>query len=130
MLPCAACREPEGLPDPHRDGRAMRASETDQMKAHGKMLVKNFKAAFKEEFGVGVNVHNGFSTGSYADDGATLASIRSDKAGSASGDLELHGNMSVGTAENAIKDALGFKVQILDKAGKNADNAARLSSLR
>ena len=31
---------------------------------------------------------------------------------------------------DAIKDALGFKVQILDKAGKNADNAARLSSLR
>lgn len=100
------------------------------MKAHGKMLVKNFKAAFKEEFGVGINVHNGFSTGSYADDGATLSSIRSDKAGKADGELDLHGNMSVGTAEDRIKDALGFKVQILDKTGKNADNAARLSSLR
>lgn len=100
------------------------------MKAHGKMLVKNFKASFKEEFGVSINVHNGFSTGSYADDGATLASIRSEKAETATGDLELHGNMSVGTAEGAIKDALGFKVQILDKSGKNADNSARLSSLR
>ena len=100
------------------------------MKAHGKMLVKNFKKAFHDEFGVGVNVHNGFSTGSYADEGATLAAIRSDKAKGADGDLELHGNMSVGTAENAIKDALGFKVQILDKTGKNADNGARLSSLR
>jgi hypothetical protein len=100
------------------------------MKAHGKMLVKNFKAAFKEEFGVGINVHNGFSTGSYADDGATLSSIRSDKAGKADGELDLHGNMSVGTAEDRIKDALGFKVQILDKTGKNADNSARLSSLR
>ena len=100
------------------------------MKAHGKMLVKNFKAAFKEEFGVGINVHNGFSTGSYADDGATLASIRSDKAKDTNGELDLHGNMSVGTAEDAIKDALGFKVQILDKSGKNADNSARLHSLR
>jgi tryptophanase len=100
------------------------------MKIHGKMLVKNFKKAFSDEFGVGINVHNGFSTGSYAEDGATLSSIRSDKAGDASGELDLHGNMSVATAENAIKDALGFKVQILDKAGKNADNAARLSSLR
>ena len=100
------------------------------MEIHGKMLVKNFKAAFKEEFGVGINVHNGFSTGSYAEDGATLASIRSDKAGNANGELDLHGNMSVGTAENAIKDSLGFKVQILDKSGKNADNGARLHSLR
>jgi tryptophanase len=100
------------------------------MKIHGKMLVKNFKKAFADEFGVGINVHNGFSTGSYADDGATLASIRSDKAGDASGELDLHGNMSVGTAENSIKDSLGFKVQILDKSGKNADNAARLSALR
>jgi len=100
------------------------------MKVHGKMLVRNFKTAFKEEFGVAVNVHNGFSNGSYADDGATLASIRSVQIDGASGDLELHGNMSVGTAEHAIKDALGFKVQILDRTGKNADNATRLGSLR
>jgi tryptophanase len=100
------------------------------MKAHGKMLVKNFKSSFKAEFGVDINVHNGFSTGSYADDGATLASIRSEKASSSSGDLELHGNMSVQTAERAIKDALGFKAQILNKSGKNADNSARLSEIR
>lgn len=100
------------------------------MKAHGKMLVKNFKSAFREEFGVDVNVHNGFSTGSYADGGATLASIRSEKAAGKPSELELHGNMTVSTAEKAIQEALGFKAQILDKAGKNADNASRLSSLR
>jgi hypothetical protein len=100
------------------------------MKIHGKMLVSNFKAAFKSEFGVGINVHNGFSTGSYADDAATLASIRSDKAGDATGELDLHGNMTVATVESQIKDSLGFKAQILDKTGKNADNAVRLSSLK
>jgi len=100
------------------------------MKAHGKMLVKNFKSSFKAEFGVDINVHNGLSTGSYADDGATLASIRSEKASGPSEELELHGNMSVRTAEKAIQDALGFKVQVLNKSGKNADNSARLNAIR
>ena len=50
------------------------------MKTHGKILVRNFKAAFVGEFGVAINVHNGFSAGSYADDGATLAVIRSEMA--------------------------------------------------
>lgn len=100
------------------------------MKAHGKTLVKTFKSNFKDEFGVAVNVHNGFSTGSFAEDSATLAAIRSEKANDSTGELELHGNMTVGTAEDAIKNSLGFKVQILDKSGKNADNAVRLSTLR
>lgn len=50
------------------------------MQIHGKILVRNFKAAFVGEFGVAINLHNGFSPGSYADDGATLAAIRSEKA--------------------------------------------------
>ena len=33
------------------------------MKVSGKMLVKNFKATFKEEFGVDIKVHQGFSFG-------------------------------------------------------------------
>jgi hypothetical protein len=99
-------------------------------KVHGKMLVKNFKAAFQEEFGVGVKVHKGFSMGHFADDSETLASNRSESAGKVSGELELHGNMKVGSAEKAIKESLGFAVQILDKSGANADNNATLGSLR
>ena len=100
------------------------------MNAHGKMLVKNFRKMFSDEFGTSVNVHNGFSTGSFADDAETLAGIRSEKAGKVTGTVELHGNMTVATAEKASAEGLGFKVQIQDKAGKNADNAARLASLR
>lgn len=99
-------------------------------KVHGKMLIKNFKSAFHEEFGVGIKVHRGFSMGHFADDGDTVASNRSDTAKAASGALELHGNMKVGTAEKEIKESLGFAVQILDRTGANADNGATLGSLR
>lgn len=99
-------------------------------KVNGKMLVKNFKSAFQQEFGVGIKVHKGFSMGHTADDDVTLASNRSDTAGKISGELELHGNMKVNSAEKAIKESLGFAVQILDKTGANADNNATLSSLK
>lgn len=96
----------------------------------GKMLVKNFKAAFKEEFGVDIKVHQGLSFGHFADDDATIASICSDKVTNPSWNVALHGNLTVRNAEEAIKDAMGFRVQILAKDGTNADNDARLSSLR
>ena len=98
--------------------------------AHGKMLIKNFRSSFQQEFGVGIKVHKGFSMGHFADDGETLASNRSESAGKVSGGVELHGNMKVGTAEKAIKEGLGFAVQILDKTGANADNNATLGSLK
>ena len=97
---------------------------------HGRMLVKNFKAQFKQEFGVDIKVHQGLSFGHFADDEATIASISSDKIADPSRAIELHGNMTVGTAETAIKDAMGFRVQILGKDGTNADNNARLGSLK
>jgi hypothetical protein len=99
-------------------------------KVHGKMLIKNFKSSFKEEFGVELKVHRGFSMGQFADDSDTVASNRSDSAGKVSGEVEIHGNMKVGTAEKAIKEGLGFAVQILNKTGANADNDAALSSLK
>ena len=99
------------------------------MKIHGKMLISNFKGAFKDEFGVGIKVHRGMSTGHFADDDATVASNRSE-GHSGDGMVDLHGNMKVGTAEKEIADSLGFKVQILDASDGNADNAATLSSLR
>lgn len=108
--------------------------ERQKMEVSGKMLVQNFKAAFKEEFGVDIKVHQGFSFGQFASDGDTLASIRSKDASDESKDraksLDLHGNMTVSTVENAVKDALGFRIQVLAKDGSNADNGSRLSSLR
>jgi hypothetical protein len=97
---------------------------------HGKMLIKNFKSAFAEEFGVGIKVHKGFSMGHFADDSETVAGNRSESAGKVSGEVQIHGNMKVGTAEKAIKESLGFAVQILDKSGANADNDATIGSLR
>ena len=94
------------------------------------MLVKNFKAAFKDEFGVAIKVHQGISYGHYADEDATVASIRSDKVVNPNGIVSLHGNMTVRTAEDSVRESLGFRIQILDKDGTNADNNARLSSLR
>ena len=104
------------------------------MKVSGKMLVMNFKATFKEEFGVDIKVHQGFSFGQFASDEDTLASIRSKDASGQSKEVakevELHGNMTVATAENAVKDALGFRIQVLAKDGSNADNGSRLSLFR
>ncbi|MFM1831748.1 MAG: hypothetical protein RLZZ461_64 [Planctomycetota bacterium] len=99
------------------------------MKVHGKMLVGNFKNAFKEEFGVGIKVHRGMSTAHEADDDMTVAANRKD-GHDGDGDVDLHGNMTVATAEKEIADSLGFKVQILDRSGGNADNSSRLGSLR
>jgi hypothetical protein len=94
--------------------------------AHGKMIVKNFKSSFLAEFGVPVRVYNGAR---FADDSATVASIRSDDA-AAGGTVKLHGNMKVKTAEDAVKDALGIKIQIEDGNGELANNGATLGSLR
>jgi hypothetical protein len=94
--------------------------------AHGKMLVKNFQSAFLEEFGVTVRVYHGVK---FADGGATLASVRmKDHEGGKS--CSLHGNMKVKTAEDAVKDALGIKIQIEDRNGELADNSVTLGSLR
>lgn len=93
--------------------------------AHGKMLVKNFKSAFREEFGASVRVYNGVK---FADDDATLASVRmNDHDGGKS--CTLHGNMKVKTAEEEVKEALGIKIQIEDRTGELADNSATLGSL-
>lgn len=94
-------------------------------KAHGKMLVKNFKAKFLEEFGVPVRVYNGVR---FANDDATIASIRAEGSGGSS--IELHGNMKVKTAENTVKDGLGIKIQIEDGRGELADDGVTISSLR
>ena len=92
----------------------------------GRQKVKSLKENFKKEFGVNIRVYNGKK---FADDDATLASIRSDDAPK-SGDFEVHGNTKVGNVEKQFKESLGITVQIENKAGDLADNAATLASLK
>lgn len=96
------------------------------MKISGRMKVKSLKEDFKKEFGVSVRVYKGKQ---FADDSATLASIRADGA-PARGDFEVHGNTKVGNVEKQFKEQLGITIQIEDASGGLADNNVTLSSLK
>ena len=96
---------------------------------HGKMLVRNFKQAMLDMYGIRLKVHQGFSRGQTADDGATLAASRSDGAGEVTGTISLSADMTVDQAESAVRAAAGFLVQVLDATGANAPNEARLATL-
>lgn len=99
------------------------------MNIHGKMLVKNFKALVTDTYGIRIKVHQGFSMGQTADDESTVAAARSDAAGELAGTVVLKATMTVQQAEDAIREALGFAVQVLDARGSNADNALPLSAV-
>ena len=60
----------------------------------GKMKVKTLKANFKEEYGSTLRVYNGKK---FADDDATLASIRKEDA--KGGEVKINGKMLVGNFE-------------------------------
>jgi hypothetical protein len=92
----------------------------------GRQKVKTLKEAFKNEFGVSIRVYYGKK---FADDDATLASIRAEGAPSKA-DFEVHGNTKVGKVEKQFKEALGISVQIENAAGGLADNEVSLSSLK
>lgn len=96
------------------------------MKVSGRKTVKSLKEEFKKEFGVSVRVYKGKK---FADESATLASIRAEGAPS-SADFEVRGNTKVGNVEKQFKDALGITIQIEDAAGGLADNSVTLSSLK
>lgn len=97
---------------------------------HGKTSIRTFKRTLLEQFGLSLKVHRGFSMGQVADDDMTVAANRSEQAEGHTGEFELHGNMKVGTAEQAIRDAMGFAVQILDASGSLADNEVTIGSIR
>ena len=73
------------------------------------MKVKTLKADFKENFGSTLRVYNGQK---FADDDATLASIRKNDA--KGGDVKINGNMLVGNFEKKILEEFGIKVQVAD----------------
>jgi hypothetical protein len=99
------------------------------MNVHGKMLVRNFKQLLTDTYGISVKVHQGFSMGQTADDDATVATARSGQAGDLGRGISLKSTMTVQQAEDAIRDAMGFAVQILDARGANADNGLQLSAV-
>ena len=75
----------------------------------GRMKVKTLKADFKENFGSTLRVYNGQK---FADDDATLASIRKNDA--KGGYVKINGNMLVGNFEKKILEEFGIKVQVAD----------------
>lgn len=73
----------------------------------GRMKVKTLRNDFKEEFGLTMRVYDGRS---FADDDATLASIR--KGDSKGGEFAPKRNTQVGNLEDKILDMFGIKTQI------------------
>lgn len=96
------------------------------MTAHGKTLVGNSRRSFLESFGVPIRVCHGVG---FADEAATIASVRlADRSGGR--ELELHGNMKVGTVHAEVLERLGIKIRVEDGRGGLADEGVTLASLR
>jgi hypothetical protein len=91
-------------------------------KVAGRMKVKTVKKDFKEAFGIGIRIYKGVA---FADDDATLASIRSGAV--KGGDIALHGATKIGNVEKKFKEEFGIRVQIENKKGDLADNSITLS---
>ena len=90
----------------------------------GRIKVKTLKAQFKEAFGATLRVYKGPG---FADDNATLASIRAE--GAKGGEVKVVGNMKVGNFEDKIKEVFGIKVQVATKDDSAlADNGLTLSA--
>jgi hypothetical protein len=90
----------------------------------GRQKVKTLKEAFKKEFGVNIRVYHGMK---FADDDATLASIRSDDA-PGKGDFEVHGKTKVGNVEKQFLDGLGIRVKLENSEGELADKEISLTA--
>ncbi len=86
-----------------------------EISVSGRMKVSTLRDQFKEAFGATLRVYKGVK---FADDDATLASIRSEDAPK-SGDMTIRGNMLVGNFETKFEETFGIKVQVA-----NADNSA------
>ncbi len=74
---------------------------------NGRMKVKTLRADFLEEFGLTLRVYDGRS---FADDDATLASIR--KGDSKGGEFSPKRNTKVGNLEDKIMDMFEIKTQV------------------
>jgi len=92
-----------------------------ELSVSGRMTVKSLKNQFKKEFGVSLRVYNGAR---FADEDATLASLRKGEDKAKTGDLKASGNMFAGTFEKKFKEIYGIKVQVssADDSKLIADN--------
>lgn len=82
-----------------------------ELKLDGRVKVKTLKANFKKEFGASLRVYKSESCkGGFADDDATLASIRGE--GKKGGELVVGGNLKVGNFEKKIAELYGIGVQV------------------
>lgn len=87
-----------------------------EFKLDGRMKVKTLKDNFKKNFGSTLRVYKSATCrGAFADDNATLASIRAE--GKAGGELTVGGNLKVGNFEKKVTEMYGIGVQVA-----NSDN--------
>lgn len=93
---------------------------------NGRTKVKTLKTNFKKNFGGTLRVYKSVSCkGSFADDDATLASIRAE--GAKGGELIVKGNMLVGNFEKKVVELFGVGVQVANADDtKLADNGITL----
>lgn len=95
-----------------------------ELSISGKMKVKTLKANFKEAFGSTLRVYNGKK---FADDDATLASIRKEDA--KGGELSVKGNILVENFEKKVLETYGITVQVATSDdSKLSDNSITLSA--
>ena len=81
------------------------------LKINGRTTVRRLKDDFKKAFGSSLRVYMSPSCkGRYADDSATLASIRA--AGAKGGEFSVGGNKTVGKFEEEFVKAWGIGVQV------------------
>lgn len=87
-----------------------------EFKLDGRMKVKTLKDNFKKNFGSTLRVYKSATCrGAFADDNATLASIRAE--GKAGGELTVGGNLKVGNFEKKVSEMYGIGLQVA-----NSDN--------
>ena len=88
----------------------------------GRTKVKTLKANFKKTFGASLRVYKNESCkGGFADDDATLASLRAES--KKGGELVVGGNLKVGNFEKKIAELYGIGVQVANADDtKLADN--------
>jgi hypothetical protein len=90
----------------------------------GNTKVKTLKSNFKEAFGSTLRVYNGKK---FADDDATLASIRS--SGAKGGEVKANGKMLVGNFEKKIMEEFGISIQVATPDdSKLSDNTLTLTA--
>ena len=90
----------------------------------GKLKVKTLKANFKEEYGSTLRVYVGKK---FADDDATLASIRKEDA--KGGEVKINGKMLVGNFEKKILEEFGIVIQVATPDdSKLSDNSLTLTA--